>query len=216
MIRVFRAESTATFRADPPGPAVVVGTDRTELEATVARLEQEGRITRDEARTIERALAELSGDEADVVLAFNGRIFRVHKAEAPATAAALEWFATDRVSPVLVVCATGARAVLIAEALKFLGYNADYASAPEDGASLLDLLRLARPHVAVIEEALLVACGSRLLDLSRRGDVIAIVGLGAGGPDGVLRTPLRLEDVAPTLERLLDRVRKARPSPSIA
>ncbi|HZU98171.1 MAG TPA: hypothetical protein VFF73_15815 [Planctomycetota bacterium] len=215
MIRVFRAESAAAFRADPSGPVVVEGTDRTELEATVARLEDEGRLSHDEARTIERALDDVTGDAADVVLAGDGRIFRV-EGEAPASAAPLEWFATDRVSPVLVVCGSGARALLIAEALQFLGYNADYAAVPQDGAALLDRLRQARPHVAVIEEALLVACGSRLLDLSRRGDVIAIVGLGAGGPDGVLETPLRLEAVAPTLERLLDRVRKARLSPSVA
>jgi hypothetical protein len=169
----------------------------------------------DAVRSAARELAPL--ESADVLVAAEGAIFRViprKAAPAPAVAcpvASGKGFTSFPGAVVLFLSAGEDRGARFADALRFVGYDARHAPAP-DAFSAIAAIRAASPRVVLVAAGLLRAFEPGWLKSAREGGSFAVVSVGSGRPilerdaDAAIDVPVRLELVADVLDPLLEGV----------
>ena len=219
MIRVFRAESGESLARARDGTPRLSGTDAAAIRV---QLVSTNVFDRAEAAAIERAIAEIEGGDADIVVAPGGSIYRtfpvrtapapsdeVPPAPVPRGSTPSSSLAQDRSARIL-VAAHDASILRVGELLSFLGYDS-HALVLDDGGleSYERLLDEKDPHVVILAPSALE--GLFLPRAKEQGCVVLSLGRAQGVQvDASIPTPISSETLAPLLDPLVAKARAAR------
>jgi hypothetical protein len=162
VIRVFRAQSGESFHQARERPPTLAAADAATLRVQLVSAKQ---FDVNDATAIERALAEIDGGGADVVLAPGGSIYRIfptRRTSEPEASPALRaapglpttvtprWITRMRGARI-VVCGEGEDTVRISHLLDFLGYRARAAQLGGNPDETLErVLREYEAHVVIL------------------------------------------------------------------